>query len=130
MNLHGIVSPIIGAVNPLITATLRVSTGYTTDAAGVRTPTYADQEVTAQVQALSYQDLQLIDGLDLNGERRAIYVNGRFDSTNRPTGQGGDLVTFPDGAVWPYGTEWLVAMVTEQWPDWCRLVCTLQNPVA
>lgn len=129
MNLHQIASGAINVVNPFIPATMRISIGHSgPDAAGNRTPLYAPAlVVSAQIQALSFQDLQLIDGLVLNGERRALYVNGRFESVNRPTNQGGDLVIFPDGEVWPFGTTWLVAMVTEQWPDWCRLVCTLQN---
>jgi hypothetical protein len=127
MNLHQIVSGAINTVNPFLPATIMVSSGSVTASDGTRVPTYISTPVTAQVQALSYQDMQLIEGLVINGERRAIYVNGEFNSVNRPTSEGGDLVVFADGTVYPFGTIWLVAMVTEQWPDWCRLVCTLQN---
>lgn len=41
MNLHGIVSGQIGAVNPFVPLTLRHSTGTATSAAGRQTPTYA-----------------------------------------------------------------------------------------
>lgn len=128
MNLHGIVAPIIGAVNPNIPVTVKVSTGFTTDDDGVRVPSYTFlYDVPAQIQALSYTDLQNLQGLQLNGERRKIYLNGQFDSVNRPRATGGDLITFPDGAKWPFGTVWLVAQVLETWPDWCAMACTLQN---
>jgi len=128
VNLHGIVAPIVAAINPLVPVTVKVSTGYTTGDDGVRQPTYTFlYDVPAQVQALSYTDLQNLQGLVLNGERRKIYLNGQFDSVNRPRATGGDLITFPDGTKWPYGTVWLVAQVLEQWPDWCALACTLQN---
>lgn len=133
MNLHAIVSPAISAINPAVPVTVRVATeGYTVLADGTRVPSYDTlTNVPAQIQALSYSDIQMVSGLQLNGERRAIYLNGRFDSLSRSRNTGGDLITFPDGEVWPYGTTWLVAMVLEQWPDWCKLACTLQvNPPA
>lgn len=41
MNLHGVVSGAIRAVNPMLELVVRISTGYTTDAAKKRTPSYA-----------------------------------------------------------------------------------------
>lgn len=128
MNLHGIVAPAIGTINPNVSVTVQVSTGATTNPDGTRTPTYTTvTDISAQIQALSYTDLMQLNGLQLNGERRAIYLHGRFDSVDRPRATGGDLITFPNGDVWPYGTVWKVAMVLEQWPDWCKLACTLQD---
>jgi hypothetical protein len=128
MNLHGIVSPYVGVVNPSIAATLRVSTGYTTQDDGTRVPTYSDTpNVPAQVQAMSFGDIQMLDGLQLQGEKRKIYLNGRFDSLSRERGTGGDLVIFPSGSKWPFGTTWKIAMVLEQYPDWCSVAVTLQN---
>lgn len=126
MNLHGIVSPIIAAVNPMIPATLLVSTGFDSLPGGKREPTYAAPvTVRAQVQSLSYRDLTMIDGLNLNGVRRAIYLYGKVQGVNRAEGVGGDLVIIASGVS--AGT-WLVAMASEQWPDWCKVICTLQNP--
>ena len=128
MNLHGIAAPLIGVVNPFIPVTIKVSTGYTTDDDGTRVPSYTFLfDIPAQIQALSFGDLRQLDGLELNGEKRKIYLNGQFDSVNRPRATGGDLITFPDGVVWPYGTKWLVVQSLEQWPDWCSLAVTLQN---
>lgn len=124
MNLHGIVAPIIGTVNPNVPATMQVSTGYTIAPDGSQAPGYTTVTGTAQVQALTYQDLRQIDGLNLNGERRSIYFYGAFTAVNRPSSQGGDLVILTDGHN--AGT-WLIAFVAEQWPDWCKVICTLQN---
>lgn len=77
--------------------------------------------VTAQIQALSFRDIAQMDGLNIEGTRRAIYFYGRIEGLVRPEGRGGDLVYFPDGTVW------LVAIVLEQWPDWCKVAATLQN---
>lgn len=83
----------------------------------------------AQVQALSWKDLQQLDGLNMNGERRAIYLEGEFDGVVRPSMKGGDLITLTTGAN---AGVWLVAQVLEQWSDgdtkaWCKCACTLQN---
>lgn len=75
----------------------------------------------AQIQPLEYRDLMQIDGLNLQGTRRKIYFYGQIDAIVRPTKQGGDLVTTPDGNVW------LVALVSEQWQNWCAVIATLQN---
>jgi hypothetical protein len=128
MNLHGIVSGIISAVNPMTPATLQISTGSTTNAGGVRTPTYGyPQQVSAQIQALTADDLRQLDGLNIQGTKRGIYLMGKLDGLVRVDGKGGDLITFPDGTVWPFGTTWLTVQVLEQWPDWCKVAATLQN---
>lgn len=124
MNLHAMAAGQIGAINPFVPASIQVSTGYTTDAAGKRTPTYAVVTGTAQVQALTFMDLKQVDGLNLNGTRRAIYFYGAFNGVVRPAQKGGDVVTLTDG---PNAGAWLIAQVLEQWPDWCKVAVTLQN---
>jgi len=124
MNLHGIVAPAIGAVNPFVSATMQVSTGYAVDAAFQQVPTYATVTGSAQVQALTYMDLKQTEGLNLNGTRRAIYFWGKFDGVVRPAQKGGDMITLTDPTN--AGT-WLIDMVLEQWPDWCKVSATLQN---
>lgn len=123
MNFHGLVSGVVSAVNPLVPLTVKVNTGYTTDSTGKRTPTYAAPlvNVPGQVQNLTYSDLKQIEGLNLQGIRRAIYINGRVDGLVREGNKGGDIITSPDGNVW------LVAHVLEYWPDWCKVAVTLQN---
>lgn len=96
MNLHSIASGAINSVNPFIQISIRVSTGYATDANFTRQPAYAPAvTVSGQVQALTFRDIQQLDGLNLQGTRRAIYVNGRVDGLVRVENKGGDLVTVP-----------------------------------
>lgn len=122
MNLHQIVSNAIGTVNPFIAVTVKLSSGSTTNSDGSRTATYnVTTNVSAQVQPLSYKEIQQVDGLNLQGTRKAFYLNGAVAGLVRVTGQGGDLIVLPDGTVW------LVVLVSEQWPDWCRVVGTLQD---
>ena len=189
MDLHGIASGYIGAVNPFVLGTIRVSTGSTTGEDGKQVPSYVDVAgVPLQVQALTYKDIQQVDSLNLNGTRRAIYVRGRVDGLVRAENKGGDLIILPVGQFWGevdtntltvdavlsgavslndtvsgagvtdaqvtalgsgsggVGTYiisgspqtvaeqqmfssqvWLVAMVLEQWPNWCKVAVTLQN---
>lgn len=82
--------------------------------------------VLAQVQPLTWRDLQQLDGLVLQGTRRKMYLYGRTDGAVRPLAKGGDLVTVATGGV-SDGT-WLVAQVLEQFPDWVSAAVTLQNP--
>lgn len=124
MNLHMMAAGAISTVNPFVAATIQVSTGYTTDGAGKRTPTFSTVTGSAQVQALTAMDLKQVDGLNLNGTKRAIYFNGQFQGTNRPAQKGGDIITLTDG---PNAGNWLVALVLEQWPDWCKVAVTQQN---
>lgn len=132
MNLHSIVFPVISAINPMTPLTIRVSTGYTVDAEGRQVPAYTPVTALGQVQALSFRDIQMLAGLTLNGTRRAIYITGNFDSTDRVSAKGGDLIVFDDTPNIPSpirGTVWLVAMQLEAWdePNWCKVAVTLQN---
>jgi hypothetical protein len=125
LNLHAIVGPIVAAVNPWVSATIQVSTGSTTDAAGKRGPSYAAPvPVQVQMQSLTYQDLVQISGMNIQGERRAMYVNGNWAGVVRPDGKGGDLITLEkDGSVW------LVAQVLENWygtDGWVKVCVTRQ----
>lgn len=125
MNLHGIVSGAIGAVNPNITGTLSVSTGYTVANNGKQIPAYDTVAgVRMQIQPMTFRDLQQTDGLNLQGTRRGIYLYGVADGVVRALQKGGDLIVITSGVN--AGT-WLIAMVLEQWPDWCKVAATLQN---
>lgn len=122
MNLNGIVAGIVGAVNAQQRIIVRVSDGYETGANGRQIPKYLPPVyVLGQIQSLTFRDLQQTEGLNLQGEQRAIYVNGRVDGLIRPDGKGGDLIIFPDGS------EWLTTLVLEHWLDWTKVAATLQR---
>ena len=109
MNLHQRVSGIISRVNPMLTVTVRHATGVTQNADFTRVPTYSTTSMLGQVQALTSAELAQVDGLNIQGEKLAIYVNGNLEGVSRPDGAGGDLVTLPDGSVW------LVTIMLENW---------------
>jgi len=124
MNLNNIVGSVISAVNPWVSGVYQKSSGYTTAADGSRTPTYtASVNVSIQMQALSYQDLKQLDGLNIAGEKHAMYINGDWQSVARPDGKGGDYLTLADG------TKWLIVFVLENWygtAGWCKCAVTRQ----
>jgi hypothetical protein len=124
MNLHALVSPIIGVVNPNKLAVLMVSSGYVVLPSYGRTPTYRTSQVTAQIQAMAGSELSQLDGLNLNRTRRGIYLYGEAKATERVSAKGGDLVVFPQGQV---ARTWLVDLVLEQWAGWCKVSATLQD---
>ncbi len=127
MNLHSIVAPIISAVNPNVPATLQKSAGYQTMADGTQSPIYEDaQSVTAQIQAMTGGDLRQVEGLNLNGTLRKIYLYGHANATVRVSQKGGDLLTIAT----PTNTYiYLINQVMEQWDasGWCACCATLQN---
>jgi hypothetical protein len=122
MNLNAIVSGAVGAVNPRVPLSLQTSTGSTIGADFKPVPTYAPAvTVMGQVQPMAWRDIQMTDGLNLTGTRRVIYLDGNFDGIVRVSTKGGDLISTPSGEVY------LVAMVLETWPDFCKVVATLQD---
>lgn len=130
MNLHAIAGPIVAAVNPTIQVSVRISAGtYTTAPDGTRTPIYVDGgTIPAQIQSLTADELRQLEGLNIQGTKRGIYLHGKYDGVNRVAHKGGDLITYPEGSTYPFGTSWLVVHVLEQWPDWCKVAVTQQLP--
>lgn len=119
MNLHDIAGPVIAAINPFISATFNQNTGYTTSAAGKRTPTYATSTVSIQVQGIGEKELAHLNGMNIDGILRKVYADGAVSNVVRAKGKGGDNFVF-NGALW------LVVHVEEQWPDWCSVVVQQQ----
>ena len=115
----------MAAVNPWLIASWQRSTGSITQADGTRTPTFASGgAVQVQCQALTFQDLNMLDGLNINGVKQALYVNGNIQGVSRPEIKGGDMFTLSDGSVW------LVALVIENWNrtgGWTKCAVVLQN---
>lgn len=124
MNLNDLVNGAVDVVNPPIQVTIQKSTGYTTSADGTQLPAYQTVIATARCQALTYNDLQQVSGLNTQGRRQALYIDGDWEGLIRADQKGGDVITFPDGSVW------LCAMVLEAWSitaGWTKICVTLQN---
>ena len=121
MDLRGLANGVSSTVNPNKTVTVRRSTGFTIGAGRKQVPSYATPvEGPGQVQALDGKDLQQLDGLNVQGTIRAIYLRGALAGVIRPDGTGGDLVEI--------GAEtWLVVKVLESWPTWTKAAIVLQG---
>lgn len=122
MDLRGLANGVTATVNPNKTVTVRRSTGYTIGAGRKQVPGYADPVTgPAQIQALDANDIKQLDGLNIQGTVRAIYLRGVLAGVVRPDGTGGDLVEI--------GAEtWLVVKVLEGWPTWTKAAIVLQMP--
>jgi len=126
MNLRGLANKYTRLTNNNIQVNWVQSTGYVTNDAGKRVPTSITLTVDAQVQALSTSDLQHIDGLNITGVMRTVYLYGNAAGVVRADQIGGDILRFPEV---PNGTirNWLITQVVETWPDWCHVIVTLQQ---
>lgn len=120
MNLHGIVSGAIGVVNPFVSATWRMSTGFST-VAMKQTPTYRDVPGTMiQLQPLSGGNLRHMDAQNIQGTLKAVYMNANARGVVRSLARGGDLFVIA-------GETWLVVAELELWPEWCKVAIQLQG---
>lgn len=127
MNLNSIVAAAVGAVNPEVLLAIQVSTGATGNPDASRTPTFLPTCYRwGQLQPLQYNDILQIEGLNLQGIRKKVYINGAVDGLVRGRKMGGDLITTSP----PNSEVWKVAMVTEAWPDWTSAIITLQDMIA
>lgn len=121
MDLRGIANGVTSTVNPNKTVTVLRSTGYTIGAGRKQVPAYAAPvSGPGQVQALDGKDLQQLDGLNIQGTVRAIYLRGSLAGVIRPDGTGGDIVQMD-------GQDWLVVKVLESWPTWTKAAIVLQG---
>lgn len=125
INLRGLANRTLQTISPDREASLRRSTGFTTSASGLRTPSYDTFTGPIQLQSASGRDIQHLNGMNITGIIRKIYLDGRWDSLVRSSLKGGDLFVFCD-----FGEEvesvWLVTPVTEQWETWCSVMVVRQ----
>ncbi len=121
MDLRTIANGVSSVVNGNKIVTVLRSTGCTIGAGRKQMPTYAAPvSGPAQIQALDGKDLQQIDGLNIQGVIRAIYLRGSLAGVIRPEQTGGDIVQIG-------GETWLVVKVLESWPTWTKAAIVLQG---
>lgn len=120
IDVRQLANGVSSTVNPNILVSVRRSTGYTVGAGRKQEPTYATAvEGPAQMQALDAEDLKQLDGLNLQGVIKAIYLRGVLAGVVRPDQTGGDMIDI--------GSEhWLVVKVLEGWPTWTKVAAVLQ----
>ena len=125
MNLRAVASGAVGAVNPEVAVVVNVSDGYTIGPGRKQIPKYKIHRGAARIQALDGKDLKQLDGLNITGTIRAIYMSGSLAGVIRPEGKGGDTVQMKNKA----GSleTWLVVKVLESWPGWTKAAICLQQ---
>lgn len=126
MNLRAIANSVTCGVNHNIQATLRINTGYTIADDGSQVPSYTEQQVTIQVQALRTQDLIHLGDMAQQGQYVNVYINGLLDAQIRSLGKGEDLLTFTP----PRETttaNWKVTLVGEGYSgSWTKVIVCRQ----
>lgn len=124
MNVRGLANRLTQAVNPNVSASIEICTGYSTDAAYHRAPTYA-APVTAQVQmqALTKKELEHLDALNISNAHASLYADMQLTPVDRVKQTGGDLITIA-------GDKWLVVALLEGWTGsgWCKVAVSRQIP--
>lgn len=128
MDLRGIANSVSASVNPNKTVTVLRSDGFTVGAGARQVPKYA-APVTgpAQIQALDANDIKQLDGLNIQGTTRAIYLRGVLAGVVRPDEKGGDLIQIKDPVSGAVLETWLVVKVLEGWPTWTKAAIVRQE---
>lgn len=123
MNLRGIANSATSSVNPNERVLVYKSEGYTIGAGAKQIPQYGvPQSMLANVQALDGDALKQIEGLNIQGVIRSIYIRGQISGTSRPNQTGGDIVKRKNATE-----TWLVVKVLETWDTWTKAVIVLQT---
>lgn len=123
MNLRNIANAVTSRVNPNLIAQWLSYAGYTVSPSGKTVPVYAaPANLQIQAQAITTQDLQKIDAMNLSQIERVILVSAQVQAVNRENQTGGDLLVFENAT-------WLVSGILEDWSTsgWMRIALTRQN---
>jgi hypothetical protein len=121
IDLRSIANTAIQPINQDIMVEVWASTGYTIGAGLKQIPSYAAPlTLPAQIQALTNDELRQIDGLNISGVSKAIYIKGDLRGIVKPDSLGGDLVKWSN-------KTWLVVKVLESWPTWTKCVLIYQG---
>lgn len=121
MDLRGIANSVSSTVNPNIPITVRASDGYSIGTGRKQVPAYLpDVNGYGQLQALDGDDLKQLEGLNIQGTIKALYVTGTLAGVIRPNEKGGDIIIID-------GQEWLTVKVIEGWANWTKVAIRLQG---
>lgn len=127
-NMHRVVRGAVQAVNLDTSGTIYFSTGRTVTR-GIATPTFAPVSARMQVQAQKHNPIRHEYSQNWSNSFITIYAYGDLADIERPTGEGGDVITFTNPgsstASWYY-----ISQVLEWWPGWCAVECTRQLSAA
>lgn len=121
MDLRSMANSSTSIINSNVLVTVYQSIGYSIESGAKQIPTYSNGITGyAQIQAMDSEELKQLDGLNIQGVVRQIYLRGLLAGVIRPNQVGGDLIRIKN-------QNWLVIKVMETWPDWTRAVIVLQG---
>ena len=122
IDLYGIADSVLGIVNKPTQIIVKCSDGFDIAPDGTPVRRFFTLEITADVQALSSQDLEHIANINQQADNRVVYVRGGLKGLSRPLQVGGDVLNF-------YGSDWLVTQPVEEWGngEWCKVIVTRQT---
>lgn len=121
MNIRGIANNVSNVVNSNTLITYYQSNGYTIGDGAKQIPAYLDGiDGYGNIQALDSIDLKHLEGLNIQGVIRAIYLYGDVAGVIRPDTRGGDLINV-------CGQQWLVVKVIEHWKTWVKAAIQYQG---
>ena len=132
MNIRGIANAAIQPVNANIPIVVKTPNGFTIDPATRRQiPGYISTAGYGQLQALDGDDLDQVNGLNIQGTIRAMYLYGSIAGVIRPDSSPQSHVVFTSNeAGITKSREWGVFKVLETWSDWCKVAIVYQEPAA
>ena len=117
MNLHELVRPLVGIVNPFQPVVILVSVGFTVNAQYEQVPAWAPAvEVMAQPQPVADKTLQFLVQQRQNTIWHDFYLSGDWSALDRPAEQGGD----------PSKGPYAPPIVLERWnptAGWTKIRC-------
>ena len=121
MNLHDLAFGVTSVVNGQAPVLILLSTGYTVGPDGSQMPNYESVMAIADEQPITTGDIRHMDAMNIQGVRRAFYISGNVHAIERLNSRGGDIV------VTSNCDQWLVHEVAERWPQWVKVLTTLQS---
>ena len=119
MNLHNMAVGLVGIVNANRDVTHRSCTGETQNDHYERVPIYSDSTIKAQVQALSSEQLSVVNNLNFQGEMYSIITAKQLKALSRIDQSGGDLIVFDE-------STWLVIHIDETFSDHTKAIIQRQ----
>lgn len=128
INVRSLANMATQNVNPNMTVTLEVNTGFTVDDYGNQASSFLSEQIVVQTQSLKSSEKYNLDLNNKQGEFISIYAYGAIDGIRRWLQKGSSKFTFP-----AYGEDapavWMVDQVAESYATWTRVIAWRADPI-
>lgn len=109
------------AVNENVTATVKISTGYTVSPSGKQEQSYVSVNRVLQLQSMESDELEHFGFSSQQGVFKSVYMDGMIDIIDRMDQKGTSLVEtqrYGDSRI----STWQVVKIAESYNDWVRFI--------